>query len=131
MTKELRMEKPKFRVPMYIEKKSGRITIFLASVAAVSYLIMRFSQDYCQLYENLEVEVPPVTQVVLAAGSFIQEFWWVVALAAIMLTLLFIAVTKTGTIFTVLSILVWLAGLAAYFALWYPTRAIQAAMNGG
>ena len=124
------MEKPKFRVPLYFEKRTGRITIFLASVAAISYLITRFSRDYQEIYEHFGVAAPPVSRYIFSAGSFIREFWWIVALGTIMVTLLLIAITKTGTFFTILGILTWLAGAASYLALWLPVRGMNMMIDG-
>lgn len=124
------MQKPKFRVPTYVEKRTGRIMIFLASVAAVSYILARAGQDYTGIYANSQISLPVAADLVLAATQFIATFWWVVALAAVMISLLFIAVTKSGTAFTLLSILVWLAGAAAYAVLWLPSRALEKTAGG-
>jgi type II secretory pathway component PulF len=124
------MEKPEFRVPTYFEKRTGRIFLFLGTIGAICFLIARFAMDYGQLYEDQKVPLPRITQFVLSAGGAVVEFWWAVGLAAIMVTLLFVVITKSGTIFTVLSILFWLVGAGAYLALWLPSRELSRAAGG-
>jgi type II secretory pathway component PulF len=91
---------------------------------------VRVGRDYKTLYEGLKAVTPFATESVMNAADFTADFWWIVAIGAILLTMLFYAVTKSGTIFTVLSILVWLAGVAAYVALWLPSRGLERAAGG-
>ena len=120
------MQRPKFKVPAARERMAGRVVFFLASVAAVSYLLVRFGTDYASIYYVGESFAParlaPVA-FVLAAAGFAGQYYWVVAAAAVAVTLLLCAVAKSGAAFTVLGVLVWLAGAAAYFIMYLPARA--------
>ena len=129
------MKKPRFEVPRHIEKRSGRIALFLGSVAAACYLLVKLGGDHIHFIEAMYTEPPksgfPIyLDMTMAGVGFIQSYWWVIAICAILLTIVFYAVTKSGTIFTVLSILVWLAGIAAYVALWLPSRGLERAAGG-
>lgn len=124
------MEKAKFKVSKTFEKRSGRMTIFLTSVAAVSYLLVRFGNDYIALYENSQVALPVIARAAISATQFIAGYWWAIAICAVVLTLLFYAITRKGTIFTILSILTWLAGALCYVALWLPSRSLAKALGG-
>ena len=119
------MEKPKFKVPKTFEKRTGRIALFLVSVAAVSYLFVRVGRDYAAMYTRESIALPFHTKLAIVASQFISSHWWAVAIAAILVTLLFYAITKSGTVFTILSILAWLAGAAAYVSLWLPSRLLE------
>lgn len=124
------MEKPKFKVPKTYDKRAGRITLFLASVAAVSYLLVRFGGEYASIYRDQRIALPVITKAVLTGVEFVTAYWWAVAVGAVVLTFFLYAVTKSGTIFTILSILVWLVGAATYIALWLPSRLIEHATGG-
>jgi type II secretory pathway component PulF len=106
------------------------MTIFLTSVAAVSYLLVRFGNDYLALYENSLITLPVITNAAISLTQFIKNNWWAIAVGAVVLTLLFRFATKSGTVFTVLSILVWLAGILGYLALWLPSRSLETTLQG-
>ncbi len=121
------MKQPKFELPE--DKKggrTGRIILFLGSVVAVCYLLTLFSKDYVSIYIRSAVMLPVPTQIVITAS----QYMWAIALGAAVLTILLIVITKSGRVFTVLTILVWLTGAAAYTALWLPSRLLTAAAGG-
>jgi type II secretory pathway component PulF len=124
------MEKPKFKVPKPIEKRGGRIILFLGSVAAVSMLLVKFGGDYSSMYYGKGLELPGVTQIALNIVQFMTGNWWVMVVGAVVLMLLLIAITKSGTMFTVLSILVWLFGAGVYVSLWLPSRTLAETAGG-
>lgn len=124
------METPKFKVPTPIEKRGGRIILFLGSVAAVSLLLVKFGGDYSRMYYNAQAELPGITQIALSIIMFATNSWWAIAAGALVLMLLFIATTKSGTMFTVLSILVWLFGAGVYVSLWLPSRTLAETAGG-
>jgi type II secretory pathway component PulF len=124
------METPKFNVPTPIEKRGGRIILFLGSVAAVSLLLVRFGGDYSRMFCNIQSDLPGITVIALDIVGFVTGSWWAIAAGALVLTLLFIAATKSGTMFTVLSILVWLFGAGVYVSLWLPSRTLAETAGG-
>jgi type II secretory pathway component PulF len=124
------METPKFKVPKPIEKRGGRILLFLGSTAAVSFLLIRFGGDYARMYRDTGSELPGITQIALSIVLFATSYWWAIAIGALVLMLLFIAATKSGTMFTVLSILIWVFGAGVYVSLWLPSRTLAETAGG-
>ena len=124
------METPKFKVPKPIEKRGGRILLFLGSTAAVSFLLIRFGGDYTRMYYDAQADLPGITQIALSIVQFMTTYWWVMGVGALVLMLLFIAATKSGTMFTVLSILVWIFGAGVYVSLWLPSRTLAETAGG-
>ncbi len=124
------MEKPRFKVPELVESRGGRIILFLGSAAAVSFLLVRFGGDYARMYRDAQAELPKFTLIALNVVLFLTSYWWTVAAGALVLMLLFVAITKSGTVFMVLSILIWLFGAGVYVSLWLPSRALAETAGG-
>ena len=124
------MEKPKFKIPAQKPGRTGRIALFITSTIAVCLMLVRFGNDYISLYSNSAIALPVIAQAAISVVQFINNFWWAVIIGVAALTLVFCLITKSGTPFTILSILVWLAGILGYLALWLPSRALETNMGG-
>jgi len=125
------MEKPKFDIPEKKAPRLGRILIFLCSVAGVTHLLIDFGKDYKCIFSAVrEAQMPAAARFVIETSELMAAYWWIIAAATLAITLIFFLLLKSGTIYTLLSVLVWLAGAGAYAVLWISSTAIDKSTGG-
>ncbi len=65
------------------------VILVMVALLSVSVILAVVVPRFSQMFEEAGQELPVATQVVVAAGSFLEQFWWVLVIAVVLLVLYF------------------------------------------
>lgn len=61
------------------------IVVGIIAVAVTIFLLVSIVPTFVQMFHDMGGELPAITKIVLAASSFMQSFWWLIALIMLVL----------------------------------------------
>lgn len=71
------------------------IVIFLMSIVTVVILVSYVLPKFTQFFKEFDAELPTITQVLLDIARFFENYWWALALGAVVVVLVAIRVNRT------------------------------------
>ncbi len=83
------MEKEDFLRSKIRKALAFPVVTLLVALAVVIFLLIEVIPTFAKVYSDAGVKLPAVTQFLISASHFVQQFWWVILLAVAALFLIF------------------------------------------